>query len=93
MEQVNYLFIKLLEKKYFLSSGFWGGENEENLHLGVACSLENPNTSGQMETYLMDTLGYASFNKLIYVYISMEDKKMSLNLFYKFLRFGDFLVN
>ncbi|MFD2904660.1 NACHT domain-containing protein [Sphingobacterium anhuiense] len=86
------LFIELTKKQEFLKTGFWGILNSDYFYLGVAYSLENPNTKEAMEDFLNNNGGYASFYKMTYVYCAMNEKDNALDLFKKFYQFCQFLV-
>lgn len=87
------LFIHLAEGQAFLKTGFWEIHNSEYFYLGVASCIDNPNAKEQMEKFLIENAGYGAFYKMTYVYIALNDKKNALDLFQKFYKFCDFLVN
>lgn len=87
------LFIQLAEKQAFLKTGFWEIHNSKYFYLGVASCIDNPNAKEQMEKFLIENAGYGAFYKMTYVYIALNDKKNALDLFQKFYKFCDFLVN
>lgn len=86
------LFTEFLKENYFPNSSFWSN-NSKYLHLGLAAALENINTRQEMLNYLYENSGHGGFINIMKAFEVLNDKKMCLALFYRYLNFCKFLVN
>jgi len=86
-------FIELLKKNSFPHTD-WFTSNSKYFHFGLGAALENINTKEEIISYLFDkTTGYGGFVNVMKSYEVVGNREMCMNLFRRYLRFCDFLVN
>jgi DNA polymerase III delta prime subunit len=86
------LFVKLLRNNLYPHMDFYSS-NSKYLHFGLAAALNNINTKQEIIKYLSKNAGHGGFVNIMKAYEVNGDKAMCLQLFKRYLRFCDFLVN
>ena len=72
----------------------WFTSNSKYFHFGLGVALENINTKEEIISYLFDkTTGHGGFVNVMKSYEVVGNREMCINLFRRYLRFCDFLVN
>lgn len=86
-------FIDFLKKSYFLQYDYYNNHSKY-MHMGVAFALDNMETKEEMTDALFTLkIDRSAFFDLIKVYETLENKEMCIELFKRYLRFCDFLIN
>jgi hypothetical protein len=86
------LFVEFLRNNLYPHWNF-ASSNSKYLHFGVATALNNINTKQEIIKYLSKNAGHSGFVNIMKAYEVNGDKEMCLQLFKRYLRFCDFLVN
>lgn len=86
------LFIELLRSNYYPGTDYWTS-NSKYFHFGLATALKNVKTKQEIIKYLSKNAGHGGFVNIMKAYEVNGDKAMCLQLFKRYLKFCDFLVN
>jgi hypothetical protein len=86
------LFLKLLEENHYPHTDFWTA-NSKYFHFGLAVALSNINTKQETIKYLSRNTGHGGFVNIMKALSVNKDKEMCLQLFERYLKFCDLLVN
>lgn len=81
----------LFEANYFPEIRFTA--NSEYFHLGLAAALRLRETRSEAEQFLFHNSGHRGFLSVLQAYAEAGNRKMAIDIFDRFIRFADFLVN
>lgn len=90
-EKLSYLTDILLENNYPYMTN-WSRQSKF-LHLGIAAALDNVDSRQEIFKFLFDYSGYAGFVNVMKAFSAINDKNICDNLFKRYLKFCDLLVN